>query len=189
VSISHKHRFIYVHIPKTGGVSVINALGLEVLGHQPLSHTLNHNSDCDGYLKFCFTRNPWDRAASAFHYLQKGGSHNADDSQAFKKYFSKRQSFQEFIKSDTFKVAIDNQQHFRPMTHYIDMNVDFIGRFESLQEDFNIVCDTIGIPQAQLPHTNKSSNKHYTEAYDDEAREIVAEAYKDDIENFNYEFQ
>lgn len=159
--LSPKHKFIFVHVPKTAGFSITSRVGGSV-GHRPLSFILKKRSEYEGYLKFSFVRNPWDRAVSAFHYMQRRGTatQNEEDYRDFKKYFSEPQSFEEFIKSNIFNSVIDNQQHFKAMNYYLDGNLDFIGRFENLQEDFNTMCDKIGIPQQQLPHHNKTQTLH-----------------------------
>jgi len=66
--------------------------------------------------------------------------------------------------------------------------MDMIIKMESLNEEWPKVCDKLGV-ELELPHTNKSPGKHYTEYYDDETREIVAKRYAKDIEYFGYKFE
>ena len=80
-----------------------------------------------------------------------------------------------------------------PQYHFISdwhgkNTMDFIGKFENLQEDFNTLCDKIGIPERQLPHQNKSEHGYYSEYYNNETREIVEEKYAKDIDYFKYSF-
>ena len=98
---------------------------------------------------------------------------------------TKDETFNDFIlnKSKSYRWGGDNQSQ-----HNFTKCCDFIGRYENLQEDFNIICDKIKIPRQELPHFNKTKHKHYTEYYDDETREIVAEKYAKDIEYFGYKF-
>ena len=200
--VSHKHKCIFVHIPKTAGVSIYEALGVDE--KFPRHHKrLNDPGPGDmwrpwrdyniidtitkNYFKFCFVRNPWDRLLSAYCYLRVGGRGGAGDMRDAV-ILSQFHDFREFIVNFD-KIENDfSDKHFYEQAFWVDDRIDFIGKTENIQEDFNTICDKIGIPHQQLPHKNKSKHKHYTEYYDDEAREIVAEKYAKDIEHFGYKF-
>ena len=187
--ISHERKFIFVHVPKTAGVSIGNCLSRftdENLseGHKRLIDYSNFDKT---YFKFTFTRNPWDRFLSSYFYFKNYGRRLGYDIETGK-LIDKFSSFKEFVHNlDSIYNSI-RSPHFKIQFNWIDKKLNFIGRFENLQEDFDTVCDKIGIPKQNLPHTNKSKHKHYTEYYDDETRKIVAEKYAKDIEYFGYEF-
>lgn len=65
--------------------------------------------------------------------------------------------------------------------------VDFIGAYESLAEDFDEVARIVGI-QARLPHRNQSVHKDYRTYYNDGTRTLVADFFRPDIERFDYSF-
>ena len=183
--INHKHKFIFIHIPKTAGLSIYSQLPLRKHIHKKLS---NYDNDkINEYFTFSFVRNPFDRTVSTYHFL---------NSESCMKWPRSNRKIHNLVKSMTFSEFIKNlfrirNKHLESQFNYIAHNslkINFIGKFENLQEDFNIICDKIGIPRQQLPYKNKSKHKHYTEYYDEETKQIVAERYAKDIEYFRYEF-
>jgi len=188
--INHKHKFIFIHISKTGGSSIETALNpnvpidpkiagtigntkLEGKHWTALEYSKKYPKEYKEYFTFSFVRNPWDRTVS--HYEWKVFVGNL------------KLSFKEWITSPEFL----NNSRLLYQSYLFDNNnliVDFVGRFEKLQLDFNYVCDKIGIGYIKLPHANKIDRKHYTEYYDDETREIISEKYAKDIKYFGYQF-
>tara|TARA_R110002167_G_scaffold337281_1_gene544752 strand:- start:1942 stop:2568 length:627 start_codon:yes stop_codon:yes gene_type:complete len=205
--IDHKKKVIFLHIPKTGGTSVE-----QVLGRDPIQetfyqhdHLVYYKSDCSNayrsYYKFTIVRNPWDRVVSSYKFLTNRNLKfpgprvkKVFTGLTFKKFLDK---FFNMVEEDFpgFPTGWFNKTMNRMrigQLEFLDpiIDVDYIIRFENFQVDFNTICDEIGIPRQQLPHANKSKSKHrhYTEYYDDETKQIVAEKYAKDIKYFGYEF-
>ena len=194
--ISHRYKFIFIHIPKTGGTSIESALldkSCELLSnqwdskvhHTPLNHlTLQEMVDyefidqaiIDSYFKFCFVRNPWDRAVSEVAYL---GS-----------YFEGADLKQKLL---NMLNCHSYGNHIRPQIDFIDTNhqvtIDFIGRFETLQQDLNQIFRLLGLPRRKLSHHLRSQHAPYWTYYDDFLKEQIAEKYKEDIKRFDYYFE
>jgi len=65
--------------------------------------------------------------------------------------------------------------------------VDFIGKHETLQNDFKKVCSKCNI-ETDLPHLNASRKKkdHYVKYYSPNSIELISQAFKEDIELFDY---
>jgi hypothetical protein len=66
--------------------------------------------------------------------------------------------------------------------------VDYIGKFEQLDETWSELCRRLNRLETPLPHVKKSSRKNYQDYYDPETRDIVGEHFRDDVVNFDYSF-
>jgi len=185
--ISYEHKFIFIHIPKTGGLAITKTILPTGTRLSEKCHETECKSNLD-FFRFAFARNPWDRFASMYLYFKKFGQGKSSNDLHSGEIVNRFDSFRNFTINLNNVYSEFKSSHWQSQTAWFESRVDFIGRFESLQEDFNIVCGKIGIPKQKLPHENKSKHKHYTEYYDDETREIVAEKYAKDIEYFGYKF-
>src|SRR5699024_5979694 len=147
-----EHKCIFVHIPKTGGISVNRALfGGRGGGHK----TIRHYKQIFGvftlreYYSFTFVRNPYSRLVSAYNFLIEGG-YGAKDKSWSEKNIIQYESFREFVKKWLDRENIYKKNHFVPQSHYVcnqnfEIEVDFIGRFENINEDFQKVCNELHI--------------------------------------------
>lgn len=188
--ISPKYKFVFIATEKTGSTSIhqtlLNCVKDEdlvnnstiALGDKHIScqQLLEQRPQCKNYFKFAFVRNPWDRVVSWYNFSMKIKNPNKGRNITGKDFLSFILEFQNIWGNEQ-----QNQYNFTECC-------DFIGRFENLQDDFNTICDKIGILQQKLPYKNKTTHKHYSEYYDDETKQIVAEVFAKDIEYFGYEF-
>ncbi|WP_136810830.1 sulfotransferase family 2 domain-containing protein [Desulfosediminicola flagellatus] len=232
--ISHTHKCIFIHIPKTAGTSLTSILSdpqcnnkttqlflpfkpgdnkfdpppphfraYDYVKYDHITTELFHS-----YFKFAFVRNPWDRIVSEYKY----------------RLHAHRYSFKKFLFEHFPKPSWNDKYcHVIPQYDFLhdengNLLVDFIGRFENIQDDFTYVCDQLNIKLKILPHRNKSTSifqkrdnnltkilhstrakfsinhrrntfKRYTDYYDSESIDFVANIYKNDIETFGYEFE
>jgi hypothetical protein len=191
-----EHRCIFVHIPKSAGVSVSRSLFGNLAGaHQSLKkyRIMFAPKEFSEYFKFTFVRNPWDRLVSAFFFLKNGGL-TASDKRWSNKNLSAYPDFDAFVRNGIQQKNIRSFAHFRPQCDFICLKrkqpgVDFIGYFENLRADFAHVAQRLNLNSTLLEFNRTPyRKKDYREYYTDETRQIVARFYADDIEMLGYSF-
>ena len=209
---------VYIHIPKTAGGHTMVALGLEKhiypsrakrwfnnagqvsFGHQDYPRLVERGIVGEEFdqtaFKFCFCRNPFDRAVS--HYFWTKGRHP--------EIVTEDMSFLEFTRNlDRIKVPIRGDgrvQHkhkpvglrngrkgwFDPQHKMIDkVKMDFIGRYERLKEDLQKVAEILGTEVRRAGKLRKTEHAPYRTYYNDEAEENVRQYYGEDFERFGYD--
>ena len=150
--------------------------------------------------RFAFVRNPYDRMVSCWKFVLRrlergelGNSLGPDAADRYRRHGGAL-PFSEFVELlDTGEIVGGALWHATPQArHLLDaegrLDVDLVGRFERLQEDFARVARTLDLPAAALPHLNRSQRRAYAEYYTPELRRIVARRYAEDLERFEYRF-
>lgn len=178
---------VFIHINKTGGRSIEKSLNLP-FEHKTALEKIDEmgKQRWERVYKFTSVRNPWDKVISHFHYRVETNQTNLR---------TKPIKFKEWVKltyGDKDSFYYDIPKMFMPQLDWITDHegkilVDFICRFENLNNDFSVVCENLG-KNATLPHINSSKHGNYREYYDDDTIEIIAKSFSRDIEKFGYKF-
>jgi chondroitin 4-sulfotransferase 11 len=194
--------WIFVHIQKTGGNSVRAALGADIFDARKhfLARELREvhgPATWDACFKFSFVRNPWDRLVSWWSMIDNGRKTTAQPPNRFFGYVLDRAStFEEFLTRCTDEVLDPDGRKaiFRNQIDYLldddgKVLVDYVGRFERLQQDFDVISRRLGRASVALPRHNASQHAAYRGYYTPALAALVAERYARDIAHFGYRFE
>ena len=182
---------IFIHVPKTAGSSVAQAL-FGGSRHVPyFEYERVSPRKFNRFFKFAFVRNPWDRLVSTFFFLKAGGV-NQMDRRFAEENLTGYDSFAAFVEGWLSEQNVWSWVHFKPQHYFIcdaDLRVrmDFVGRTENIAADFRHICRQLDVT-AELKWTNRGDHRPYYDYYTDTLRERVAAIYADDIALFNYRF-
>lgn len=131
------------------------------------------------YFSFAIVRNPWDWQVSLYTYALRNEKHGQH------KMTNEFGGFDNYIEWRCDGEAT-NQKDFI-YTEEGTQLVDYIGRFEALDRDFETICSKIGVT-ANLPKINVYKEKEYKEYYNKHTMELVRKTFESDIHLFNYDF-
>lgn len=170
-----EHECLFIHIPKTGGMSVADCLFGYQVGHHRVSELTEEFPDY--YYRFAFVRDPYSRLRSAYKYFQQGGAKESDAEWA-KENILIYPTFEDFVLHGLEKVM--DHPHFRPQKYWLDGPVDFIGEFHFLQAGVNYVQSRLRMPPRTLPVINQSGPDVLQ--CGQKALEMIAALYADDFD-------
>ena len=194
--VSDSHKFVFHHVPKTGGSSITAALapfcnrwkgvlpeekhGWQVQFHRIGMHTQLEIIKSAGellaeYFSFAFVRNPYEVVVSAWDY-------------------EKIKNFDIYVEQQIFtglQICARRSQYAHLSDEEGNLLVDYIGKYENFSEDFYKIIDAIQVPLMLIPKRNMRKERKtldYKKYYTPLSREIVEEKYQKDLTYFGYEF-
>jgi hypothetical protein len=206
--ISHSKQFIFIHNYKAAGNSIRTAFQAYVEDRQkpnfvervaiaahllprhypnlyPWHLTAKEARDAlkgtgtfESYFKFGFVRDPWDLQVSLYTFMRQTRSHTQH------RLVSGMKNFDEYL-----EWRVNKDLHFQKDI-FCDQEgtllVDYVGKLERIEEDFNHISLRLGI-EPVLPHKNSSNRERdYLAYYTPKSVDLVFEAFQKDIQAFGY---
>lgn len=207
--ISHRHRFLFAAVPKTGTHSVRQALR-EQMGDEDVEQvglfvnkrfpwrdlaTIQHGhlslrqvrpylgeDAFSGYFKFAFVRNPFDRFVSYCAFMLRDGDLFQQQPQAVMRHFL-------FEDPPEHHVLFQSQASLLVDEDGQTLLTDQIGRLEDMQGSYDAICARIGIASRPLDRVNGSRHGDHRQYYDQALIDGVAARYAQDLDLFGYSFE
>jgi hypothetical protein len=172
--VSHKHKFIYVHLGRTSGRSISFALSRHCGADDiitPISKRLHRGQNFAGfkrhdkasdirrkvgekvwneYFKFTFERNPWEKIISRY-WAYAGLDTNKFYKRIWQNLFGQPLDFTNWFRMKVWQGRLLGLGHVRFPRHYgcyTDNGrviVDFIGRQENRKRHLELLSDRLGI--------------------------------------------
>ena len=146
----------------------------------------------ENYFKISIARNPWDRLVSLFTWRNKNNPALRPRKRfyhylgvPFDEFEHLKKQFLEYARGDW-----ETNDRFYILDG--ELCADYVIRYENLAESFGGLCDELGVPRLELPRLKtgiRPAKYHYSQYYDDETVELVAQRHQKDIELFGYRFE
>lgn len=187
--VKAKEKPLFIHINKTAGSSIARSLGITEIHYTLKEYEQLYKKQFGEEIPldtevWTAIRNPFDKVSSEYFYRIKHDQNKMRtrpiefEPWVVKAYEEKDPAYRDreiMFSSHCFWIASDRQYDM----HFI--------RFENLQEDYQKCADKFnGEP---LVWKKKSANRDYRSMFNQRTKDIVAKAFAEDLERFNYSFQ
>lgn len=165
----------FVHVPRTGGVSIRVAWDLQAPEYRKHRAAIIPGEPVPDFT-YGFVRNPFDRVVSIYHRTRDHAT----------------MSFREWAISRRDRVRTEAE-----MTKPIDWlrpcywwlrGATFVGRFENREEHLRILATALGRPYPDR-HDGATEREPYQAYHDAETRAWVEREYRADIEAYGYRYE
>ena len=186
------HGAIFIHVPKCAGTTIISQIPLAA-GHRSAEFFSRYAPDLwQSAFTFGFSRSPYERLVSAFHYLRSDKTSRRDKAwgDANLRQFADFQAFTEGLQSSRVRHQVMGWLHFLPQVYYIcdasnKILVDFVGRTETFNQDIETINAraNLSLEPLRKRHVPRPNRQAY---YTAKSAKLVEEIYGADFETFGF---